>query len=414
MRELSDYIKDPDNDLNNFYLGLFYENQNHHSPASGFYLRCAEKTSSIDLRYESLLRMYLCYRNLGGRDYTCETLLKQAISLCPRKPEAYFFLTQYYEAKSDWSSIYTYASISLDICEEKSVFFSTIEFPDLYALLFQKAASAWWIGKPLEARKLFKELFNNYLDKMTDKYKTLLENNLSRLGSGPESQAIRPYNKNLKDNLNFTFKGIDLVDHNFSQVYQDMFILTALNGKRNGSYLEIGSSDALKNSNTALLETKFDWTGIGIEFNQDFVNTHKNQRKNPVLCTDALIVNYEKLLTKYFPGQNNIDYLQLDIEPPKNTYEALLSIPFDKYKFAVITYEHDDYIDISRSYKQKSREYLQSLGYILVVNDVSPDQNSSFEDWWAHPDLVDIDIIKGLKSQISEDLNQVERVFLHK
>jgi hypothetical protein len=125
-------------------------------------------------------------------------------------------------------------------------------------------------------------------------------------------------------------------------------------------------------------------------------------------------VNYEKLLTKYFPGQNNIDYLQLDIEPPKNTYEALLSIPFDKYKFAVITYEHDDYIDISRSYKQKSREYLQSLGYILVVNDVSPDQNSSFEDWWAHPDLVDIDIIKGLKSQISEDLNQVERVFLHK
>jgi hypothetical protein len=414
MIELLNYIQDPSNDLNNFYLGLRYEKDKYYSPASAFYLRCSEKTKNVDLRYESLIRLYICYSLLGDRRHTCETLLKLAISLCPQKPEAYFFLTQYYESKGEWLNVYSYSCIAIENGKNKSDFISEIDFPGMYCLIFQKAASAWWVGKPQEARTLFRLLFNKYIDELNNKYKTLLENNLSSLGVGPEHIAIRRYNNSLKNQYKFTFDGLDLISDNFSQVYQDMFILTALNGKRNGTYLEIGSSDAFKNSNTALLETKFGWSGVGIEFNQDFANTHKNQRKNPVLCTDALIVNYDKLLTKYFPGQNNIDYLQLDIEPPKNTYEALLSIPFDKYKFAVITYEHDHYIDISRSYKQKSRDYLQSLGYFLVVNDVSPDQNSSFEDWWVHPDLVDMNIIKGLKSQSLEDINQVEQFFLQK
>ena len=34
---------------------------------------------------------------------------------------------------------------------------------------------------------------------------------------------------------------------------QDMFVLTVLNGKTNGTYLEIGSGDPFIGSNTALL-----------------------------------------------------------------------------------------------------------------------------------------------------------------
>jgi hypothetical protein len=37
------------------------------------------------------------------------------------------------------------------------------------------------------------------------------------------------------------------------------------------------------------------------------------------------------------------------------------------------------------------------MGYELVVNDVSPDGISNFEDWWVHPDLVDSEIIKVMK-----------------
>lgn len=412
MSELLNYINDPENDLNNFNLGLFYEKQNHYSPASGYYLRCGEKTEDINLRYECLLRIYYCYKNLGGRDYTCEVLLKQAISLCPSRPEAYFLITQHYESKSDWINVYNYACIGLEIANNKLLLKSHIDYPGTYGLLFQKAAASWWIGKSKECRGLYQVLINDHINELSEHYKDLLEQNLSRLGSGPESQAIRQYHKVFIDKLKYKYKNIETVDRNFSQVYQDMFILTCLDGKKNGTYLEIGSAEPFKNSNTALLETQFGWTGVGIEYNIDFANSHKQQRKNPVLCTDALIVDYNKLLNKYFPNQNTIDYLQLDIEPPRNTYEALLSIPFDKYKFAVITYEHDYYVDITRSYRNKSRDYLESLGYELIVPNISPDQNSPFEDWWVHPELVPKSTIRILRCIDKTSINPVESYFL--
>ena len=389
MNDLDNYINDPTNDSNNFFLALWYEKQGHFSPASGFYLRCAEITSDINKRYESLLRMYICYRNLGQRDYTCETLLKEAVSLCPQKPEAYFLLTQFYEMKSDWLNVYTYSSIGLDICTAKSTLISDLDFPDLYALWFQKAAAAWWVGKPDEARKLFRLLLTQYIDQLNDKYKHLLEQNLSQLGCGPESVAIKRYNKSMKDKTRISFNNFDSIEHNFSQAYQDLFVLWALQGKQNGRYLEIGAADPFKNSNTALLETQFGWTGVGIEYNQDLANQHKNNRKNPVLCVDALVVDYNKLLQKHFPDTTTIDYLQLDIEPPRNTYEALISIPFDKYKFSIITYEHDYYVDITRSYRDKSRKYLQDLGYVLLVPNIAPIEDCPFEDWWIHSDIAE-------------------------
>lgn len=413
MNELYTYLDKPDDAIANFNFGLFYENKKHYSPASTFYLRSAEKTNSLDLRYEVLIRTFSCYKSLGNRNHTCESLLKQAISLCPKKPEAYFFLCQLYESKSDWLNVYTYANIALNVCEDQSLFLHSVSYPGIYGLLFQKAASAWWVGKPSECRQLYRLLLNNYLDILPDHYKNILESNLSQLGCGPESNAIRTYNKNLVSKFKYPFKGIELIDTNFSQVYQDMFVLSVLKGKMNGSYLEIGSSEPYKNNNTALLENKFAWRGIGLEHSEDIVKTYRKHRHNPVICTDALIVDYNKLLNKYFPNETTIDYLQLDIDPPRNTYELLLSIPFDKYKFAVITYEHDYYVDITRSYRQKSREYLESLGYILLVNDVSPDPYSSFEDWWVHPDLIDKDILETLKNSTEKDINQVEKYFLN-
>lgn len=413
MNELRDYISDPDLDLYNFNLGIYYEKQQHYSPASSFYLRCAEKTQNTDLRYECLLRMFICYRSLGDRLHTCETILKQAISLCPTKPEAYFFLTQVYESKSDWSSVYTYSCIALSVCDKISGLSNPINFPGLYALLFQKAASAWWFGKPKQARELFHHILNNHLDELDEYYRKLLQTNLSSLGSGPESQAIKRYDKALKDKFRFNFDGLGAINHNHSQVYQDMFILTMLNGKRNGSYLEVGSGEPYKNSNTGLLETQFGWLGIGIEYNQEFADKHKQQRKSPILCTDALLVDYKKLLQKYFPDKNTIDYLQLDVEPSANTYEVLLSIPFDQYKFAVITYEHDYYVDITRSYREKSRDYLESKGYQLIVPNISPNEDSAFEDWWVHPELVDKDTIKKIIRHTSAEINPVEKFFLN-
>ena len=55
-----------------------------------------------------------------------------------------------------------------------------------------------------------------------------------------------------------------------------------------------------------------------------------------------LKINYEKLLSDEFTS-TTIDYLQLDYDNPSTTFDILKKIPFDIYKFGVITYKHDYY-----------------------------------------------------------------------
>ena len=92
-----------------------------------------------------------------------------------------------------------------------------------------------------------------------------------------------------------------------------------------------------------------------------------------------------------------MDYLQVDCDPPTISYEVLQKIPFHTHKFAVITFEHDYYADPTQSIRDKSRKYLESFGYKLVVSNIAPDQYSSYEDWWVHPDLVDSKIIEKME-----------------
>ena len=110
----------------------------------------------------------------------------------------------------------------------------------------------------------------------------------------------------------------------------------------------------------------------------------------------ATKIDYTHLLDEFNQG-TNFDYLQLDCEPSKTTFEILLSIPFEKYKFAIITYEHDHYVDMTNSYRDKSRKYLKLMGYEMVVSNVSPTEWSPFEDWWYHPDLVDPQMVELMK-----------------
>ncbi|MEX0596482.1 MAG: hypothetical protein WD512_08260, partial [Candidatus Paceibacterota bacterium] len=276
--------------------------------------------------------------------------------------------------------------------------------------IFQKAIAAWWWGKGMESRKLLHCLVDEHWNIMDEGHKKAVEDNITSLGSGPESQAFRPYKKEEYSKLRHKFPGSLNIENNFAQVYQDMFILSVLNGKRNGSFLEIGGADPFKGNNTALLEKNFNWTGVSLEYNEKFIENYRNNRSAKLLHTDALLLDYDKLLSENFEG-NTIDYLQLDIEPARHTYECMLKIPFDKYKFAVITYEHDYYVDVTKSYREKSREFLIGKGYVLVANDISPDWKSNFEDWWVHPDLVDEKILQKMKSITTNTQHCTEYMF---
>ncbi len=397
MNELHNFSLDTENSQKNYDLAIWYENQGHTAPAHTYYLRAAERSSDDILSYKSLIRAAICYKSQGSRDGTEKILLENALNLLPQRPEAYYFLSLLYEKRQEWQNCYSYSNLGL-LCYNQNVEdIGIVEYHGQYLLIFQKAVAAWWWGKGMECRELFRSLVNDYWNVMDENHKNAVEDNITRLGSGPESQAFVQYTKDNYNNLRYKFPQSENIENNYSQVYQDMFILSMTNGKRNGSFLEIGGADPFKGNNTALLEKQFGWKGVSLEYDEKFIQNYRNNRSANLIHGDALQTDYKKLLSENFEG-NVIDYLQLDIEPARHTYDCMLKIPFDEYKFAVITYEHDYYVDVTKSYRQKSRDFLQSKGYVLVANDISPDGISNFEDWWVHPDLVDKNILDKMTS----------------
>ena len=409
MNELINFSLDTENAEKNYALAKWYDDQGHTAPALTYYLRSAERSDDKDLAYLSLLKGYHCYNSQGSRDHSAKILIQNAIAFYPKRPEAYFLLSQFYEKQKNWQDSYIYASIGLENCDFNLLpLQDDVGFPGKYGLIFQKSICGYWWGKGQESRILFQDLINNY--QMEKIYYDQVVLNITTLGSGPKEIVFRQYTKENLNKLKFKFDGCENIQENYSQVYQDMFALFMHNGKQNGTYLEIGSGDPFWLNNTYLLESQFNWKGIGIEYNQDLCNEHSKHRKNPVLCMDAHQVDFKNLLDTNFVSKE-IDYLQLDCEPSESTYRVLESLPLDEYKFAVITYEHDYYVDISRTYRDKSREYLKSKGYELVIANVSPTSWSSFEDWWVHPDLVSKDRIDAIKN-IEDSVKKIDDYML--
>jgi tetratricopeptide (TPR) repeat protein len=406
---LNQYILDPENDKKNSRLAIKYMSIGQTAAAISFFLRGAERTKETWLAYDNLLCIGLCFDRQRNRDYTVKAMYREAMALSPTRPEAYYLLSRKLEAEKNYSESYLIAELGLKLTDEPymDLIDDRVGYPGKWGLMFQKAVAAWWIGKGMESRKIFQTLVDHHWSGIDELHRKVIENNIVSLGSGPYDYAFRHYDKSKYDKLRYKFPGSERIQKNFSQVYQDMFILSLLEGKRYGTFLEIGGADPWMGNNTALLEKEFVWSGVSIEYDEKFIKPYKDARPlTTVLHQDALTTDYDKLLSEYYMG-NIIDYLQLDIEPARNTYECMLKIPFDKFKFRIITYEHDYYADVTRTYRQKSREFLESKGYVLLVNDISPDGVCNFEDWWIHPDLIDETLQIKMRSV---DLTSVKKI----
>lgn len=413
---LNQYVEDPENPQRNLELARCYDSMGQTAAAASFYIRASERTQDDLLAYDCLVHASQCFATQGTRGMAVRSLLQHAISLVPDRPEAYYFLSKYYElyatdnANSNsgveaWFYCYMFACVGVQNIEKSTNTVS--DYPGKYGLLFQKALSAWWCGRGSESRTLLQDLANNYWDKMDQSHKNAVETNLMKLGAGPVSEAYVQYDKSQYEKLRYQFPNSRQINKNYSQAAQDLFVLSMLNGKENGTFLEIGGGDPFHGNNTALLESEFGWEGVSIELSEDLVKKYREQRPTRVWYSDALQLDYKELLSVSFDTKV-IDYLQLDIEPARNTYECLLRIPFDEYRFAVITYEHDYTVDTTKSFREKSRNYLRSKGYVLVVNDVSPNDEFTFEDWWVHPDLVDPATLSKMKSVKQDGVNNIK------
>jgi hypothetical protein len=178
---LTNYALDPENPESNFLLGLWYEREGHNAPALSYFLRSAERSDNINFQYLSLIKCYFCYERQGTRDNTAKSILLQAISILPRRPEAYYLACKFHEKRNQWSDCYAYACQALEVCEfNLEELECDVEYPGKYGLFFGKAISAYWWGKGDEARETFNYILDNY--DLPHKDKNLIHDNIIRIG----------------------------------------------------------------------------------------------------------------------------------------------------------------------------------------------------------------------------------------
>ena len=183
---------------------------------------------------------------------------------------------------------------------------------------------------------------------------------------------------------------------------EDLFTQTLLGFKENGFYLEIGSGDPDFYSTTQLFEKTYDWAGVSIEIDKDMHDRFTSERKNVCLNVDAFTVDYSSMLKEH-NAPTQIDFLMIDamkplkawVGPPHadlKSFEMLSMLPLDEYRFSVIVFKHDSYInDVQGSdAKKKARSLLESKGYKLLLEDVSalPDQYFPFEDYFIDASVI--------------------------
>jgi len=206
---------------------------------------------------------------------------------------------------------------------------------------------------------------------------------------------------------------IRLKNKSRSQLGQDLFVVFELKSKKNGYFVEFGSTNGIDLSNTHLLETEFSWKGILAEPARIWEQQLRTNRPNAsieTLCvwnvsnlslefletevpelstvdsfshvdmhanTRSAGKNYEvqtislkDLLIKH-RAPKYIDYLSIDTEGSE--YEILKAFNFKEFKFGIITVEHN-----YTPQRELIFALLTSHGYTRKYENVS-----AFDDWYV-------------------------------
>jgi hypothetical protein len=208
----------------------------------------------------------------------------------------------------------------------------------------------------------------------------------------PKAQYLNCYDPFFYQFLRHKFPGAEKIQRNYSGVMHDMFILSALNGKRDGTYVEIGGGLPCIGNNTWLLESEFNWRGISFDLDkEEKVDLYNKIRRNKCFCENACTLDVDKFLIENNLGPH-IDYLQIDIDPANQSLQALKNIPLDKYSFSIIHFEHEFCHNNNEYFGNSAYEYLTSHGYKLAVKNL----HDASEDWYYNPNTVDLDIMSKL------------------
>jgi len=169
--------KDPFNPQLNFDCAVEYERLNQTASAVSFYLRTAEYGNGV-LVYNSLLKVARCFEDQNDRVNTVTNCILQAIAYDPSYPDAWFVLAQFHERQGNWQECYTFAEVGLGKVSAP-LLPANVGYLGEYCLKFEKAVSAWWIGRKKESQVLLTKLS---AEDIADEYKIAVKSNMERIG----------------------------------------------------------------------------------------------------------------------------------------------------------------------------------------------------------------------------------------
>jgi len=176
---LNEYIKDSENPETNFNLAIEYFLQGQTAAAISFFLRCADRSGDdLDLAYECLIHIGRCFDIQGNRIEHARGMYKNAISILPRRPEAYYMLANFQNWHTQFQDAYFLCKQSFEISDFDSPEFRfKSKYPGIYGLLYEQAVSAWYWGKTEESMSGFENLVDNYWNEMDEHHQNkVLEN----------------------------------------------------------------------------------------------------------------------------------------------------------------------------------------------------------------------------------------------
>jgi hypothetical protein len=170
--------KDPFNAELNFKCAVEYERINQTASAVSFYLRTAEYGEGV-LVYNSILKLARCFEDQKDRVHTVTNCIFQALAYDDSYPDGWFMLAQFHERQGNWQESYTYAQIGLGRTPLAEELPANVGYYGPYCLEFEKAVSAWWVGRKDESVELLLKLSK---EDITEEYKNAVIANMKGLG----------------------------------------------------------------------------------------------------------------------------------------------------------------------------------------------------------------------------------------
>lgn len=376
---LHDVILDYNNPDKIYKLAREYDRLEQGSGAFGFYLRAADMSPGKTfkekwLQYKCMILSAFIYERNENRTQSVEGLFKLAIDTLPNRPEAYYFISKFKAKNNDWRESLMYAKIGMSFFDVEEMD-NDVGYPGDHALGLVYAKAKWKTDGRDDSKNLAFDLkYKNKLNSADDKAASAL---LAEHGY-PSTLA---YEQTDFSRFKYPFPGLEDIDINHSRHFQDLFVLAVLDGKRGGSFVELGSGHPTLFNNTLLLEKDFGWNGISLDNSERMCHIFSRERSTNITLADAADVDYKQLF-KQNCLEERIDFLRINAE--QASLEALGKIMFDKHEFGVIQFQHNA-VWWGSKIRDESRKILSNIGYVLLVSDVSTDENSNYEDWWVHP-----------------------------